>query len=62
MGIYGGRDNIVHPNQWQPLLQGIPKAKIVFWQRAQHFVMLDMSKEFTETLKIFLDEEEKKEG
>ena len=62
MGIYGGRDNIVHPNQWQPLLQGIPNAKIVFWQRAQHFVMLDMSKEFTETLKIFLDEEEKKEG
>lgn len=62
MGIYGGRDNIVHPNQWQPLLQGVPHAKIVFWERAQHFVMLDMSKEFTETLKQFLDEEEKTEG
>jgi pimeloyl-ACP methyl ester carboxylesterase len=62
MGIYGGRDNIVHPKQWQPLLQGIPSAKIVYWQRAQHFVMLDMSKEFTETLKLFLDEKEKPEG
>ena len=62
MGIYGGRDNIVHPNQWQPLLQGVPHTKVVFWERAQHFVMLDMSKEFTFTLKTFLDEEEKTEG
>ncbi|MFO7586120.1 MAG: alpha/beta hydrolase [Anaerolineales bacterium] len=61
MGIYGGGDNIVHPKQWQPLLQGIPHAKIVFWEQAKHFVMLDMSKEFTETLKLFLDGEEKAE-
>lgn len=62
MGIYGGRDNIVHPMQWQPLLQGAPQTKVVYWERAQHFVMLDMAKEFTETVRIFLDEEEQSEG
>jgi pimeloyl-ACP methyl ester carboxylesterase len=62
MGIYGGRDNIVHPKQWQPLLQGAPQTKVVYWERAQHFVMLDMAKEFTETVKLFLDEEEPGEG
>lgn len=62
MGIYGGRDNIVHPMQWQPLVQGAPQTKVVFWERAQHFVMLDMAKEFTETVKTFLDEEEQSEG
>lgn len=62
MGIYGGRDNIVHPMQWQPLLQGAPQTQVVFWERAQHFVMLDMAKEFTETVKTFLDEEEQSEG
>jgi pimeloyl-ACP methyl ester carboxylesterase len=62
MGIFGGRDNIVSPHQWQPLLQGVPHAKVVVWERAQHFVMLDMAKEFTETLKAFLDEEEKPAG
>jgi pimeloyl-ACP methyl ester carboxylesterase len=62
MGIYGGGDNIVHPKQWQPLLQGVPHSKIVFWEQAKHFVMLDMSKDFTETLKLFLDGEEKVEA
>jgi pimeloyl-ACP methyl ester carboxylesterase len=62
MGIYGGGDNIVHPKQWQPLVQGIPHAKVEFWRNAKHFVMLDMADEFKETLKSFLDEEEKTEG
>jgi pimeloyl-ACP methyl ester carboxylesterase len=57
MGMYGDRDNIVHPRQWQPLLQSLPNAKIVRWERAQHFVMLDTPQEFMETLKLFLDEE-----
>lgn len=57
MGMYGGRDNIVHPRQWQPLSQGVPNAKIIRWERAQHFVMLDTPQDFMETLKVFLDEE-----
>jgi pimeloyl-ACP methyl ester carboxylesterase len=58
MGMYGDRDNIVHPRQWQPLLAGVPHAKIVRWQRAQHFVMLDTPQDFMENLKTFLDQEE----
>jgi len=57
MGIYGDRDNIVHPRQWQPLLVGVPHAKIIHWEKAQHFVMLDKPQEFMESLKSFLDEE-----
>ena len=57
MGIYGEGDNIVHPRQWQPLLEGVPQAKIVRWEKAQHFVMLDKPQDFMESLKSFLDEE-----
>lgn len=57
MGIFGDRDNIVHPRQWQPLLEGVPHAKIITWEKAQHFVMLDKPREFMESLKSFLDEE-----
>jgi pimeloyl-ACP methyl ester carboxylesterase len=58
MGMYGDRDNIVSPRQWQPLLAGVPHAKIVRWERAQHFVMLDTQQDFVEKLKSFLDQEE----
>ena len=57
MGIYGERDNIVHPRQWQPLLEGVPHARIIRWEKAQHFVMLDKPQDFMESLKSFLDEE-----
>jgi pimeloyl-ACP methyl ester carboxylesterase len=57
MGIYGDRDNIVHPRQWQPLIDGVPQAKIITWEKAQHFVMLDKPQDFMESLKSFLDEE-----
>lgn len=56
MGMYGDRDNIVDPHQWQALSEGLPAAKIVRWQRAQHFVMLDTPRDFMENLKVFLDE------
>lgn len=56
MGMYGDRDNIVHPRQWEPLLQGVPQTRVVRWKRAQHFVMLDTSQDFMEKLKDFLDE------
>lgn len=58
MGMFGDRDNIVNPNQWKPLLEGVPHAKIVRWQRAQHFIMLDTPQDFMENLKTFLDQEE----
>lgn len=57
MGIYGDRDNIVHPRQWQPLKEGVPHAKIIHWEKAQHFVMLDKPQDFMESLKTFLDDE-----
>ena len=58
MGMFGERDNIVNSRQWQPLLAGVPHAKIVRWERAQHFVMLDTPQDFMENLKTFLDQEE----
>ena len=58
MGMYGDRDNIVSPRQWQPLSEGVPQAQIVRWERAQHFVMLDTPQDFMEKLKTFLDQEE----
>lgn len=61
MGMYGDRDNIVHPKQWQPLVEGVPHTRVVRWERAQHFVMLDTSQDFMEKLKLFLDEEETSE-
>lgn len=57
MGMFGDRDNIVNPNQWRPLLEGVPHAKIVRWEKAQHFIMIDTPQEFMENLKLFLDEE-----
>ncbi len=58
MGMFGDRDNIVNPRQWQPLLAGVPHAQIVRWERAQHFIMLDTPQDFMEKLKSFLDQEE----
>jgi len=58
MGMFGDRDNIVNPRQWQPLRAGVPHAQIVRWQRAQHFIMLDTPQDFMEKLKTFLDQEE----
>lgn len=57
MGMFGKRDNIVNPNQWQPLIAGVPSAQIVLWDRAQHFIMMDEPQDFMEKLKTFLDEE-----
>lgn len=57
MGMYGDRDNIVSPRQWQPLQQGVPHARIVRWQKAQHFIMIDTPQDFMGNLKSFLDQE-----
>jgi pimeloyl-ACP methyl ester carboxylesterase len=58
MGIYGDRDIIVHPKQWQPMQQGIPQSHIERFSQAGHFVMLEEPQTFSEKLKIFLDNEE----
>lgn len=57
LGIYGDKDVIVHPMQWQPMLNGMPHAKIERFARAGHFPMLEEPTEFTLKLKKFLDED-----
>lgn len=56
LGMFGHRDNIVHPMQWQPLKEGIPQARIERFPQAGHFIMLDEPDAFMHKLKEFLDE------
>jgi pimeloyl-ACP methyl ester carboxylesterase len=55
LGIFGGRDVIVNPDQWQPMQAGIPNVQIERFKDAGHFIMLDEPQRFMETLKNFLD-------
>ncbi len=55
MGMFGDRDNIVHPNQWKALRNGLPQARIERYPNAGHFIMLDEPRPFMLTLKDFLD-------
>jgi len=57
MGMYGERDNIVHPFQWQSLLEGIPHACIERFPQAGHFPMLDEPETFMGKLMDFIDKE-----
>lgn len=54
MGMYGARDIIVDPNQWKPLQQGVPSARIEQFADAGHFIMLDQPAEFMQKLQDFL--------
>jgi pimeloyl-ACP methyl ester carboxylesterase len=56
LGIYGDKDNIVHPMQWQPMQKGMPQTRIQRFPKAGHFVMLEEPAEFSQKLKSFLDE------
>jgi pimeloyl-ACP methyl ester carboxylesterase len=58
MGMYGDRDVIVHPRQWQPMQKGIAHAHIERFPFAGHFPMLEEPQNFAERLKAFLDKEE----
>lgn len=58
MGMYGDRDVIVHPRQWEPMKQGISHARIERFPSAGHFLMLEEPKDFAERLKSFLDMKE----
>ena len=60
MGMYGDKDVIVHPKQWQPLQAGIPQARIERFKSAGHFIMLDEPDQFAATLKDFLDDDSPK--
>jgi pimeloyl-ACP methyl ester carboxylesterase len=55
LGMYGDRDNIVSPRQWQPLIQGVPHAQVERFAKAGHFIMLDEPAAFSPKLKNFLD-------
>jgi len=58
MGMYGDKDVIVSPKQWQPMLKGISHAHIERFPKAGHFIMLEEPQSFSEKLKTFLDQEE----
>jgi pimeloyl-ACP methyl ester carboxylesterase len=55
MGMYGENDNIVHPNQWKPLQEGVPHARIERFENAGHFIMIDQPQICLEKIKNFLD-------
>jgi pimeloyl-ACP methyl ester carboxylesterase len=55
MGMFGDRDNIVDPRQWQALQKGLPGSRIERFKKAGHFIMLDEPQEFRQKLKEFLD-------
>lgn len=57
MGMYGDKDNIVHPSQWQPMAAGIPHLRVERFSKAGHFIMLDEPDAFILTLKDFLDQD-----
>ncbi len=54
LGIYGKRDVIVHPKQYQPLKAGVPHARIEIRDRSGHFPMLDEPEAYLEIIKSFL--------
>jgi pimeloyl-ACP methyl ester carboxylesterase len=55
MGMFGDRDIIVDPRQWQALQQGLPASRIERFKEAGHFIMLDEPQAFMWKLKDFLD-------
>jgi pimeloyl-ACP methyl ester carboxylesterase len=57
MGMYGSKDIIVHPMQWQPMQEGIPHTRVERFKTAGHFIMLDDAGPFMSKLKEFLDED-----
>jgi len=57
LGIYGDRDIIVHPKQWQPMQQGIAHAQVERFPLLGHFPMLEEPRVFAEKLKAFLDQD-----
>ncbi|GAB4416435.1 MAG: hypothetical protein Kow002_02200 [Anaerolineales bacterium] len=57
MGMYGDKDNIVHPMQWKPLAEGVAQHRIERFPKDGHFIMLEAHDTFAQKLKSFLDQE-----
>ncbi len=57
LGMFGDRDNIVDPRQYQVMQSGIPTARIERFKNAGHFIMLDEPEPFKQTLRNFLSAE-----
>jgi pimeloyl-ACP methyl ester carboxylesterase len=55
MGIYGMRDVIVHPKQYEPLRAGVPQARVELLPASGHFPMLDEPDKYLSLIKSFLD-------
>jgi pimeloyl-ACP methyl ester carboxylesterase len=56
MGIYGGRDVIVHPRQYEPLRRGVPHTRVEVMPRSGHFPMLDEPEKYLGIIRSFLDD------
>ena len=56
LGIYGGRDVIVHPRQYEPLRRGVPHARVEVMPRSGHFPMLDEPQAYLAIIRSFLDD------
>jgi pimeloyl-ACP methyl ester carboxylesterase len=57
LGMYGATDKIVHPDQWQPLQKGVQRVRIEHFPTCGHFPMLEAPTDFSQKLKVFLDED-----
>jgi len=57
MGMYGERDRIVNPRQWESLQAGIPQARIERFAGTGHFIMLDAPLPFMAKLRDFLNQD-----
>jgi len=56
MGMYGDKDVIVDPKQWQLIQAGVKHNRVERFKNAGHFIMLDEPERFMGTLRNFLDE------
>ena len=62
LGMYGDKDVIVDPDQWQPMESGIEECYIKRYEDAGHFIMLDKPQDFISTLHYFLDKGKLEDG
>jgi pimeloyl-ACP methyl ester carboxylesterase len=56
MGMYGNKDVVVNPNQWIPIHEKLPSARIERFPNSGHFIMLDEPQRFMSVLHSFLSD------